>query len=215
LTGPNFGCCVVATSTAPVYVSLRGQIANHGAHKRISLDGRTMPRSFAPSQDDNFARRARVDRDRLGWVLKSGYDLIVSGPVRWSQEGWPRTPDVSALQLEAGGDESVPNVRDSAQWPTSIGSESDWGFRGVPNPRLNGHSIDFAMGKVLGGGSSINLVVWASSQKCDWEFFATEPAANGLRSFRRRDRPLPGLVALMPCSTLWHPGRPSAVLSPN
>jgi hypothetical protein len=111
LTVPNFGCCVVATSTAPVYVSLRGrsQIAKHGARKRISLDGRTMPRSSTPSQDDDFARRARANRDRLGSVLKSRYDFIVCGavrPVRWSQGGWPRIPDVSVL-LEAGGEAST------------------------------------------------------------------------------------------------------------
>jgi choline dehydrogenase len=47
-------------------------------------------------------------------------------------------------------------------------------FRGVPNPRVNGRSIDFAMGKVLGGRSGINLMVWARGYKRDWEFFAAE-----------------------------------------
>ena len=30
------------------------------------------------------------------------------------------------------------------------------------------------MGKVLGGGSSINLMVWARGHKTDWDFFAAE-----------------------------------------
>jgi choline dehydrogenase len=30
------------------------------------------------------------------------------------------------------------------------------------------------MGKVLGGGSSINMMGWARGHKSDWEFFASE-----------------------------------------
>jgi choline dehydrogenase len=29
------------------------------------------------------------------------------------------------------------------------------------------------MGKVLGGGSSINLMCWARGHKNDWDFFAS------------------------------------------
>ena len=40
------------------------------------------------------------------------------------------------------------------------------------------------MGKVLGGGSSINVMVWARGHKNDWEHFAQEAddAAWGYRS---------------------------------
>jgi choline dehydrogenase len=30
------------------------------------------------------------------------------------------------------------------------------------------------MGKVLGGGSSINVMVWARGHKSDWDCFASE-----------------------------------------
>src|SRR3982075_4185821 len=43
-----------------------------------------------------------------------------------------------------------------------------------PNPHLNGRSIPVNMGKVLGGGSSINVMVWARGHKNDWDFFAAE-----------------------------------------
>jgi choline dehydrogenase len=39
---------------------------------------------------------------------------------------------------------------------------------------LNGRSIPFSMGKVLGGGSSINLMIWARGHRSDWEHFAAE-----------------------------------------
>ena len=38
-----------------------------------------MTRSSTLSQDDDFARRARANRDRLRSVLKSRYDFIVCG----------------------------------------------------------------------------------------------------------------------------------------
>ena len=83
-------------------------------------------------------------------------------------------PDVSVLLVEAGGDDDVPNVTDPGRWPTNLGSERDWGFRALPNPRVNGRSIPFSMGKVLGGGSAINGMVWARGHRADWDLFANE-----------------------------------------
>jgi choline dehydrogenase len=60
------------------------------------------------------------------------------------------------------------------QWPLNLGSERDWGFQAQPNPHINGRSIPFSMGKVLGGGSSINVMIWARAHKSDWDFFASE-----------------------------------------
>ena len=45
----------------------------------------------------------------------------------------------------------------------NLGSERDWAFTAEPNPHLNGRSIPLNMGKVLGGGSSINVMVWAAA----------------------------------------------------
>jgi choline dehydrogenase len=47
-------------------------------------------------------------------------------------------------------------------------------FIGQPNPHLNGRGISLSMGKVLGGGSSINVMTWARGHKHDWDFFASE-----------------------------------------
>jgi choline dehydrogenase len=56
----------------------------------------------------------------------------------------------------------------------NLGSERDWGFQTAPTPHLNGRSIPFSMGKVLGGGSSINVMAWARGHKNDWDLFAAE-----------------------------------------
>lgn len=83
-------------------------------------------------------------------------------------------PDVTVLLLEAGGTDDVPAVQDPLQWPLNLGSERDWGFVSEPNAHLNGRSISHSMGKVLGGGSSINVMAWARGHRSDWDYFAAE-----------------------------------------
>ena len=82
--------------------------------------------------------------------------------------------DVKVLLLEAGGTDDAPSVIEANQWPLNLGSERDWGFVAQPDPQLHGRSIPFAMGKVLGGGSSINLMIWARGHRSDWDHFASE-----------------------------------------
>lgn len=76
-------------------------------------------------------------------------------------------PDVKVLLLEAGGSDDVPTVTEASQWPLNLGSERDWDFVSEPDPRLHGRSIPFSMGKVLGGGSSINVMLWARGHRSD------------------------------------------------
>jgi len=80
----------------------------------------------------------------------------------------------NVLLLEAGGTDDVPSVVNPGQWFQNLGSERDWSFVGEPNPHLNGRSLLSNMGKVLGGGSSINTMVWARGHRDDWDFFASE-----------------------------------------
>jgi choline dehydrogenase len=110
-------------------------------------------------------------------IVKPRYDFIVCGSGSSGSVVARRlveNPDVTVLLLEAGGTDEVPSVREANQWPMNIGSERDWSFQGQPNPRVNGRSIPFSMGKALGGGSSINVMVWARGHKDDWDFFASE-----------------------------------------
>jgi choline dehydrogenase len=124
-----------------------------------------------------FAERVRNNQARLTSALKPQYDFIVCGSGSSGSVVARRlaeNPEVSVLLLEAGGDDDVPSVTEANQWAMNLGSERDWSFRGQPNPRVNGRSIPFSMGKVLGGGSSINVMVWARGHKNDWDLFASE-----------------------------------------
>jgi choline dehydrogenase len=111
--------------------------------------------------------------------LQSHYDFIVcgAGPAGCVVAG-RLAEDLGArvLLVEAG-----PLIRSAATdasslWPTNIGTERDWGFRSEPESALSGRAIDYSMGKLVGGGSSINASVWARGHKADWDHIA---AASG------------------------------------
>ncbi|OBI24211.1 GMC family oxidoreductase [Mycobacterium sp. E2238] len=113
----------------------------------------------------------------MGAVLKPRYDVIVCGAGSSGSVVAARlaeNPDVKVLLLEAGGSDDLPAVKEAGQWPSNLGSDRDWGFAAEPDPRLHGRSIPFSMGKVLGGGSSINLMVWSRGHRGDWDHFAAE-----------------------------------------
>jgi choline dehydrogenase len=124
-----------------------------------------------------FAERVRLNQQKLAADLKPLYDFIVCGSGSSGSVVAHRlaeNPNVNVLLLEAGSDDDVPDVMEANLWPTNLGGERDWGFQGQPNPHVNGRSIPFSMGRVLGGGSSINVMVWARGHKRDWDFFASE-----------------------------------------
>ena len=127
--------------------------------------------------DTAFTERVRINQKMLAAELKSQYDFIVCGCGSAGSVVARRlaeNPEVSVLLLEAGGSDDVPSVTEPGQWPLNLGSERDWGFKDHPNPHINGRSILLSMGKVLGGGSSINGMAWARGHKNDWDFFAQE-----------------------------------------
>ena len=126
-----------------------------------------------------FKERVRSNQARLTAELKPQYDFIVCGSGSSGSVVARRlaeNPEVNVLLLEAGGDDDVASIREAASWPTNLGGEYDWNFTAQANPCINGRSLPLSMGKVLGGGSSINLMIWARGHKNDWDFFAEEAA---------------------------------------
>jgi choline dehydrogenase len=125
----------------------------------------------------DFAERVRGNQRKLRDSLASQFDFIVCGSGSSGSVVARRlaeNPEVSVLLVEAGGSDEVPSVTEAARWVENLGSERDWDFVGQPNPHLKGRSMPLGMGKVLGGGSSINGMGWARGHKNDWDFFASE-----------------------------------------
>jgi choline dehydrogenase len=83
-------------------------------------------------------------------------------------------PDARVLLLEAGGLDDAIEVTDSTLWMNNIGSARDWQFRAEPSPYLNGRTPPLPMAKVLGGGSSINGLVWARGHAVDFDRWAEQ-----------------------------------------
>ena len=132
---------------------------------------------FLPSDLPEFADRVAANQRRLSENPRGSYDFIVCGAGSSGSVVARRlaeNPSVEVLLIEAGGSDEVPTVMEPAAWPANLGSATDWGFVAEPNPDLNGRAIPMSMGKVLGGGSSINVMVWARGHRSDWDFFAEE-----------------------------------------
>jgi choline dehydrogenase len=89
-------------------------------------------------------------------------------------------PDVRVLLLEAGGRDDWIWIHIPVGYLYCIGNpRTDWCYRTEPDPGLNGRSILYARGKVLGGCSSINAMLYLRGQKRDYDEWARLTADPG------------------------------------
>ncbi|MEC8773615.1 MAG: GMC family oxidoreductase N-terminal domain-containing protein [Pseudomonadota bacterium] len=82
-------------------------------------------------------------------------------------------PNLSVLLLEAGGKDDYIWTKIPVGYLYCIGNPKvDWGFKTEPEPGLNGRAIDYPRGKVLGGCSSINGMIYMRGQARDYDHWA-------------------------------------------
>ena len=90
----------------------------------------------------------------------------------------------SVLLLEAGGKDDYFWIDIPVGYLYTIGNpRTDWCYVTEPASGLNGRSIGYARGKVLGGCSSINAMIYMRGQKADYDHWA----AQGLRGWSWED----------------------------
>ena len=82
-------------------------------------------------------------------------------------------PAVKVLLLEAGGRDDWIWIHIPVGYLYCIGNpRTDWCYRTEPDPGLNGRSILYARGRVLGGSSSINAMLYLRGQARDYDEWA-------------------------------------------
>ncbi len=91
-------------------------------------------------------------------------------------------PGTSVLVLEAGRSDLKldPFIHMPAALPFPIGSRFyDWKYESEPEPHLNGRRVYHARGKVLGGSSSINGMIFQRGNPMDYERWGADPGMQG------------------------------------
>jgi choline dehydrogenase len=69
-------------------------------------------------------------------------------------------PATRVLLIEAGGSDQHSDIKDPGGFVKLWGSELDWNLQTIPQPGLGGRSITINQGKVLGGSTSLNAMMY-------------------------------------------------------
>jgi choline dehydrogenase-like flavoprotein len=102
------------------------------------------------------------------------YDYVIAGggsagcvlAARLSEDG------AKVLLLEAGYPDSHPFIHVPAGFTKLSGPKVNWGYRTVPQKHLNDREMWYPQGKTLGGGSSINAMIYSRGQPQDYDGWA-------------------------------------------
>ena len=113
-----------------------------------------------------------------GNELRSAYDYIVVGA---GSAGSVLAAELAAsgaqvLIVESGGADNAPTILNPSIWFYNLGSALDYHVPIQPSPRLNNRTFNMALGHVLGGGSSINALVWGRGMQRDFDGWAQNGA---------------------------------------
>lgn len=136
---------------------------------------------------------ARANQDARAASLPAEFDIVIcgGGTSGCTLAGRLADAGLNVALLEAGDWDTAPTVADPGQWFMNLGTERDWGDVAVPTDSVNGRSIASHMGRVLGGGSSINATIWVRPPRVDldgWAEIAGDKAWGydaGLEIFKR------------------------------
>jgi choline dehydrogenase len=80
------------------------------------------------------------------------------------------------LVIESGGPDDAPTILNPSIWFYNVGGPLDYHLPVNPSPRLNNRKFHMALGHVLGGGSSINAMVWMRGMQRDYDRWAENGA---------------------------------------
>jgi choline dehydrogenase len=82
-------------------------------------------------------------------------------------------PNCRVLLLEAGGEDDAAMIRTPALFSQLQDSPYDWSDRTLPQTHMQGRRIYIPQGKVLGGSSSINYMIYIRGNRGDYDHWAS------------------------------------------
>jgi choline dehydrogenase len=86
-------------------------------------------------------------------------------------------PDVQVLLLEAGGPDTAAEIHVPAMFPIMFKSSLDWDLTGEEEPGLDRRRLYLPRGRMIGGCSSINAMIYLRGNRVDYDDWAAGGAA--------------------------------------
>src|ERR1700728_1039686 len=158
-----------------------GGVLPNTLQPRLELSGKPSCRGHPPLTNKTPGRRGcpASGRTHARWNsgmakrLEGDFDYIVIGAGTAGcivANRLSAAPANRVLLLEAGGNDNWIWFHIPVGYLFAIGNpRSDWMFKTEPEPGLNGRSLNYPRGKVIGGSSAINAMIYMRGQAADYD----------------------------------------------
>jgi choline dehydrogenase len=153
-----------------------GQLTRRGFAGSILASALLAACRSAPGGKEAMAAGENQARNQS--QLQGSYDYVVVGAGASGSviAGELAKKGLEVLVVESGGPDSAPTIFNPSIWFYNVGSPLDYSLPLVQTRFTANRTIKMALGHVVGGGSSINAMVWARGMARDYDGWAKNGA---------------------------------------